>query len=157
MCTIVELFERATYMSSLMRDKIIQYLLASWFEVLHCAALSLRSRPSDQGDWILENCDLAMHKMEKGLVQDTGNEGLPPTPGFFNSFVQFLDEKFPLVERHHIHILKFEPLHAPHVLAWRSCQWENLRRVVEETDLKRQTEACSVNFDYSENMFLLFW
>ena len=43
---------------------------------------------------------------------------------FFNSFVQLLDEKFPLVERRNVRILKFEPLHAPHVLAWRSCQWE---------------------------------
>ena len=35
-------------------------------------------------------------------------------------------------------ILKLEPLHAPHVLAWRNCQRENLRRVVEETCLKRR-------------------
>ena len=54
-------------------------------------------------------------------------------------------------------ILKLKPLHAPHVLAWRSCQWENLRRVVEETCLERRTEACGVNFVYSENLFLHFF
>ena len=52
-------------------------------------------------------------KLEKGLARDTGNEGLQATPGFLNSFVQFLDEKCPMVERHHMCILKFEPLHAP--------------------------------------------
>ena len=54
-------------------------------------------------------------KSEKGLAQGTGNEGLPATLGLLNSFVQFLDEKSPLVERRHrgdkiMHILKFEPL-----------------------------------------------
>ena len=121
----------------------------------HC---SLQSRPSDRsGRSNFRKLIWPSTKLEKGLARDTGNEGLQATPSFLNSFVQFLDEKFPLVERRHVRILKFEPLHAPHVLAWRSCRRENLRRVVEETCLERRTEACGVEFVYSENMFLLFW
>ena len=47
---------------------------------------------------------------------DVGNEDLSAMPGLWNSFVQFLDAKFPFVESRHVQISKFEPLHTPHVL-----------------------------------------
>ena len=90
----------------------------------------VRSRPSDRSGRILENCDLAMHKIGKGTGTRHRKRGhvVSATPGFFYFWTK---------NKRHVRISKTR------LTSFRS-------EAVSE-------EACGVDFVYSENMFLLFW
>ena len=109
--------------------------------------ISLRSRPSDRSGRILENCDLAVHKIGKGTGARHRKRG------FFEFLRPNSGRKIPIgreASRAYFEIRTTSR-------ASRPCVAKLSVREFEESCTRNLSEASGVDFVYSENMFLLFW